>query len=147
MRAEQSRRRWCERTIRRQIASRLRRGERRTTNRSPGFLELLRWSLDIRQLAADLLVGRAFLVIHFNESPAHDSLGVDDERRGVRPAVAIGIEDAVAVDDFVIFVFEEREIELAVEAFAQHRAKSFRIGVVIDAHGEDLNFFFLRFGQ
>ena len=65
----------------------------------------------------------------------------------MRPAFAVRVKNAVAVDHFVIFVFEQRKIELAVEALAQHLAEFFRFLVVVDANREDLDFIFLRLGQ
>ena len=65
----------------------------------------------------------------------------------MRPALAVRVKNAVAVDNFVIFVLEQWEIELAVEAFAQHLAEFLRFLVIVDADGEDLDFIFLRFGQ
>ena len=102
---------------------------------------------DLRQLAADLLVGRALLVVYLDKFPAHHALGVDDVGCRVRPTFAVGIKNSVAVDHFMIFVFEQREIELAVETFAQHLGEFLRLVMVVDADREDLGFFFLRFGQ
>ncbi len=65
----------------------------------------------------------------------------------MRPAAAVGVEDAVTVDHFVVFVFEQRKIEVAIETLAQHLAEFFRIFMTVDADREDLNFFFLLFGQ
>jgi len=73
---------------------------------------------DLRQLLANLFVGRSFLVIDLDELPAHGSLRVDHEGRRMRPAAAVGIKNAVPVDHFVIFVFEERKIKLSVETLA-----------------------------
>ena len=39
-----------------------------------------------------------------------------------------------------------REIELAVETFAEHLAEFLRFLVIVDADSEDLDFIFLRFG-
>ena len=63
------------------------------------------------------------------------------------PTVAVRIENSVAVDHFVILVFEEGKIKIALEAFAQHLAEFFRIVVAVDADREDLHFLFLLFGQ
>src|ERR1700752_3200027 len=103
--------------------------------------------LDLRQLAPDLWVRRPLFVIHFDKFPAHDALRVDDERRWMGPALAVGVEDTVAVDHFMIFVFEQRKIELAVETFAECFAEFFRFVVVIDADRENLHFFLLWFRQ
>jgi hypothetical protein len=102
---------------------------------------------DLRQLTADLFVGRPLLVIHFDYFPAHDAFGIDHVRRRMGPAAAVGVEHAVAVDDFVVFVFEERKIELAVEAFAQHRAELFRLVACVGANGKDLDFLLLLFTE
>src|SRR5438552_4452655 len=103
--------------------------------------------LDLRQLAPDLLVRRPLLIIDLDKFPAHDALRIDDESRRMRPAAAVRIKDAVAVDHFVIFVFEQRKVELAVEPFAQHFAEFFRLLMIVGADGEDLHFFFLWFRQ
>jgi hypothetical protein len=99
--------------------------------------------LDLRQLAPDLLVRRPLFVIHFDKFPTDDALRIDDESRRMRPAAAVRIKDTVAVDHFVIFIFEQRKIELAVEAFAEHFAEFFRLLVIIGADREDLHFFLL----
>ena len=65
----------------------------------------------------------------------------------MRPAFAVRVENAVAVDHFMVLVFEERKVEVAVEALAQHLAEFFRFLVIIDAHRQNLDFIFLRFGQ
>ncbi len=101
---------------------------------------------DLRQLAADLFVGRPLLVVRLDVLPAHHALGIDDERRGMRPAPAVRIENTVTVDDLVIFVFEQRKIELSLESLAQHLAEFFRLGVRVHAHREDLRFLLLLFG-
>ena len=103
--------------------------------------------LDLRQGLFDLRVGGAFFVVDFDKLPAHDSLGIDDVGRRMRPAAAVGIEDAVAIDHFVVFVFEQRKVELAVEALAQHLAKFPGVFVGVDADGKDLYFFLLLLGQ
>ena len=65
----------------------------------------------------------------------------------MRPAIAVRAEDSVAVDHFVVFVLEERKIELAVEALAQHLAEFFRFRMIVDADRENLDFVFLLLGQ
>lgn len=65
----------------------------------------------------------------------------------MRPTFAVGIVNAIAVDDFVVFVFEEWKVELTLEPFLHHLGKFLRVFVSIDAHGENLGFFFLLFGQ
>ena len=102
---------------------------------------------DLYQLLADLLVGCTLRVIHLDEFPAHGSFRIDYVSRRVRPAFAVRVKDSIAVDHFVIFVFEERKIKLAVETFAEHLGEFFRLLVIVDTNGEDLNFVFLLFGQ
>jgi hypothetical protein len=63
------------------------------------------------------------------------------------PTAAVRIVDPVTIDHFVIPVFEEREVELAVESLAQRLGEFFRFLVVIRAHREDLHFLFLLFRQ
>jgi hypothetical protein len=113
----------------------------------PAIWQFDQLSFDLGQLAANLLVGRAFLVIHLDKSPAHGSFWIDHVGRRVRPAFAVRVKNAVAVNHFVIFVFEEWEIKFAVEAFAEHLAEFFGFVVIVDTNGEYLDFFFLRFGQ
>ena len=65
----------------------------------------------------------------------------------MRPALAVGVKNSIAVDHFVVFVFEERKVELAVEALAQHLAEFFRFRMIVDADRENLDFIFLLLGQ
>lgn len=65
----------------------------------------------------------------------------------MRPAAPVRIKDAVAVDYFMIFVFKQWKVEVAVEPFAEHLAEFFRLFVVVDADRQDLNFFFLLLRQ
>ena len=63
------------------------------------------------------------------------------------PTAAVGVEHAITVDDFVVFVFEQREIELALKALAHHLAELSRLRARVGADGQDLDFLFLRFRQ
>ena len=65
----------------------------------------------------------------------------------MRPTAAVRIVDPVTIDYFVILVFEEREVELAVESLAQHLGEFFRFLVTMRAQREDLHFLFLLFRQ
>jgi hypothetical protein len=65
----------------------------------------------------------------------------------MRPTAAVRIVDPVTIDHFVTLIFEEREVELAVESLSQHLGEFFRFLVIIRAHREDLHFLFLLFRQ
>jgi hypothetical protein len=65
----------------------------------------------------------------------------------MRPTPAVRVEDPVAVDDFVVLVFEEWKIELTIEPFTEHFAEFFRIVVIVDADRKDLDLFFLWLRQ
>src|SRR6266404_4716098 len=112
-----------------------------TRSTSSSFTSLF----DLHQLAVNLRVRRSLLVVDLDKFPAHDSFRVNHERRRMRPTAAVRVEDAVAVDHFVIFVFKQWKVELAVEPFAQHIAEFLRLVVIVGADGEDLHFFFLLF--
>ena len=103
--------------------------------------------LDLRQLAPDLLVRCPLLIVDLDKIPTHDTFGIDHERGRVRPTTAIRVEDAVTIDHFVILVFEEWKVEVAVEPFAEHLAEFFRLLVIIGADGENLHLFFFLLGQ
>ena len=102
---------------------------------------------DLGQLLADLLVGRPFLVVHLDKFPTHDALRVDYQCRRMRPALAVGIKQAVAVDDLMFLVFEQWKIEFSLEPFLHHLGKLLRVLMIVNAHGEDLHLFFLLFRQ
>ena len=63
------------------------------------------------------------------------------------PAFAVRIQNAIAVDHFVIFVFEKWKIELTVETLTEYLGKVLRFLVLVDADGEDLYFVFLDLRQ
>lgn len=63
------------------------------------------------------------------------------------PAFAVGIKDAVAIDHLVVFVFQQRKVELTFEAFAEHLGEFFGVLMAVDADRQDLDFFFLLFRQ
>ena len=65
----------------------------------------------------------------------------------MRPAAAVRIEDPITIDHLVIFVFEQRKIELSLKSLAQHLAEFFRLRVRIDADGKNLNSLLLLFCQ
>ena len=102
---------------------------------------------DLRQLLADLFIRRTFLVVDLDELPTYDSLRVDHEGRWMRPAAAVRIEDAVTINHFMVFVFEERKVELSFETLAEHLAKFFRFLMIVGADRQDLNPILLLFGQ
>jgi hypothetical protein len=65
----------------------------------------------------------------------------------VRPSLAIRIEDAVAIDNLVVFVFEQGKIKLPFEAALHHLRKLFRVRVAVHADRKDLRLFFLLLGE
>jgi hypothetical protein len=87
----------------------------------------------------DLLVCGSFFIIRFDEAPADDPPPVENVGGGMRPAFVVRVEDAVAVDDLVIFVFKQWEIEIARESLLELLHKFFRCVVTVDADREDLN--------
>jgi len=101
---------------------------------------------NFRQLPADLFVRRSLFVVDFDKFPAYYPLRIDHERRWMRPATAVRIENTITVDHLVIFVFEQRKIEVSLESLAQHLAEFFRLRVRVDAHRENLSFLLLLFG-
>ena len=100
---------------------------------------------NFRQLPADLFVRRSLFVVDFDKFPAYDPLRIDHERRWMRPATAVRIENTITVDHLVIFVFEQRKIEVSLESLAEHLAKFFRLRVRVHADREDLSFLLLLF--
>lgn len=63
----------------------------------------------------------------------------------MRPTTAVRIENTITVDHPVIFVFEQRKIELPLESLAQHLAEFFRLRVRVHAYSENLSFLLLLF--
>ena len=57
----------------------------------------------------------------------------------VRPALAVRIENAVAVDYPVVFVFEKRKVEIAGKSLFELLHKLFGIVMTVDADREDLH--------
>jgi hypothetical protein len=98
-------------------------------------------------LLSYLFVGRPLFVIHLNEFPLHDAPWIDHEGGGMGPAGTVRVEDAVAIDDFMVFVFQKREVELPFETNAHHLCEFFGVFTAVDADRQDLDFFFLLFRQ
>ena len=114
----------------------------------PALENLFQPSLfNLGQLAVNLLVRSPLGVVCLNEFPAHDPLGIDHIRRGMRPSFPVRIEDPVAIDHLVVFIFEQRKIEFPFKAVTHHLGKLFGFRVSVDADGEDLHFLLFRFGQ
>ena len=63
------------------------------------------------------------------------------------PAGTVRIEYAVTIDDFMIFVFQQRKVELSFEPIAEHLGEFFGVFTAVDADRQDLDFFFLLFRQ
>ena len=62
------------------------------------------------------------------------------------PTLTIRIQNAVAIDDLVIFVLEQRKIELSRESLLQLLDELLRFLMAVDADREDLCGLFLFFG-
>ena len=65
----------------------------------------------------------------------------------MRPCPTVGIKNSIAIDHFVVFVFEQRKVELAVETLAEHLAEFSRLLVSIGADREDLDSLLLLLSQ
>ena len=103
--------------------------------------------LDLGQLLANLFVGRSFLVIHLDKLPLHDAPRVDHVGRGMGPPGTVRVEYAVTIDHLVVFVFQQRKIELSFKSIAHHLGQFFGVCMVVDADCQDLDFLFLSFRQ
>ena len=49
------------------------------------------------------------------------------------PPRTVRVEYAVAVDQLVVFVFQQRKVELSVEPVAKHLSEFFRVLMAVDA--------------
>lgn len=65
----------------------------------------------------------------------------------MRPALAVRIENAVAVDDLVIFIFEHGEIEAAGESLLQLLREVLRFVMGVDTDRQDLDSLLFLLGQ
>ena len=63
------------------------------------------------------------------------------------PAFALGIQDAVTIDDFVILVFKKGKVIVSGKTFLQFLNESSGVLVGIDAHCQNLSFFLLLLCQ
>jgi hypothetical protein len=63
------------------------------------------------------------------------------------PAGTVRIEYAVAINHLVVFVFQQRKVELPFEPVAEHLGEFFGVLMAVDADRQDLDFFFLLFRQ
>lgn len=63
------------------------------------------------------------------------------------PAGTIRVEYPVAVDHFVVFVFQKWKVELTFEALLEHLREFFRVFMAVDTDGKNLDLLFLRFRQ
>jgi hypothetical protein len=102
---------------------------------------------DFGQFLPDLSVGGTLGIVDLDELPPHHALGVNDVSGRMRPPPAVGVEYAIAIDDFVVFVFQQRKVELSFESIAQHLGKFFRVFMAVGTDGQDLNLLFLLFRQ
>jgi hypothetical protein len=95
----------------------------------------------------DVLVRGAHPVVHLHEPPSDHTVAIDEEYRGVRPATAIGVEEAVPPDYSRAGVGHEREVERLVVLRADALQQDLRFFGTIDRDGEDLGFRTLPFVQ
>jgi len=98
-------------------------------------------------LLSYLFVGRPLLVIHLGEFPLHGASRVDHVGRGMGPAGTVRIEYAVAINHLVVFVLQQRTVELPLERVAGNLGEFFGVLMAVDADRQDLDFFFLLFRQ
>ena len=63
------------------------------------------------------------------------------------PSLTVRIENAVAVDDSVIFVFEQEKIEFSGKFSLQLLDKHFRLVMSVNTDRQDLDLFLFFFGQ
>ena len=108
-------------------------------------VQLLATLRNFSERLQNLLVAGSRSVIHFDKLPADHSLFIDDVSRRVGPAFAVGIQNAVAVDYFVVFVLEERKVVLSGKFLLQLFDKLLRKIVAVDTHRENLDLFFFLF--
>ena len=64
----------------------------------------------------------------------------------MRPALVVRIENAIAVNYLVVFVFEKRKVEIAGKSLFEFLHKLFRIVVTVNADREDLNLILFLWG-
>jgi hypothetical protein len=103
-----------------------------------GKIPAVSFAFDLFDLSEHVVIRRADFVIDLDEAPAHGAFAVDDISRGVRDrAPGLFVEQAVAIDDFVVGVREQREVEAGL--VFQFVAQEFRFVVRIDADGEDFD--------
>lgn len=60
----------------------------------------------------------------------------------MRPSLAVGIENSVAVNHLVVFVSQKREIVIAGKSVLELLNKFLGIFVTVDAYRQDLNLVF-----
>ena len=60
----------------------------------------------------------------------------------MRPALAVGIENSVAVNHLVVFVFQKRKIVIAGKFVLELLNKFLGVFVTVDAYRQDLNLLF-----
>src|SRR5262249_13503437 len=103
--------------------------------------------LYIGKIHAKLLVRRPFFVIDFDELTADDALRVDDVRCRVGPTAPVRIEYAVAIDYFVVSVFQQWKVELSFKTNLHHFCEFLRVFMAVDTDRDDLDFLLLLFRQ
>ncbi len=65
----------------------------------------------------------------------------------MRPATAIRIKNAIAVDDLVVLVLEQGKVELSTKSLLQLLYKLLRILMSVNANCQDLNSFLFFLSQ
>lgn len=103
---------------------------------------------DLSQRLQNLFIARPFSIVHLDKTPTYHSLLVDHVGCRVWPAAAIGIENTVAVDNLMAFVFEQGKIELSrVTPLLELLHKPLRILMRVNADPQDLNSFLFFLSQ
>ena len=58
------------------------------------------------------------------------------------PTLSVGIENSIAVNHLVVFVFQKRKIVIAVKSVLELLNKFLGIFVTVNAYGQDLDLLF-----
>lgn len=88
----------------------------------PRWLRQL-WNLS--QRLEDLVVRRPFLIVYFYKLPTNYPLPIDDVSRWMRPALAVRIQNAIAINNFMVFILEHGKVEVTRESVLQFLHKLF----------------------
>jgi hypothetical protein len=86
----------------------------------------------------NIRVARPYAIVNLDKFPAHDSLCVDDVGGRMRPPPPLRIEQSVAVDDFVILIFQQRKLDFYA-ILGQFLSEPVGICVTVDADRQQLS--------